>query len=259
MLTIEEINAAIKELRKDGQSVKKVSDGYHTFGDYTDMRNEYLIALCNAYPEISWKTKKHFDEENDPMFNGDFLAGINTPAGQISQHLKLKFWELLKVPEIERGPKYDGYTEEDVKERLHSLGKENYNQEACLNNNSKAVDNISSRITEDDIKQVDTELAAARRVFNSTDFKNLDEKLTWIRTFFKSYVPLLEKEFLTPEEREECIPLPIEIRIKYYEHFPEQGLNQDLWLEDLEDKASEWGNKIQQYNLSFRQMFRHND
>ena len=53
MLTIEEINAAIKELRKDGQSVKKVSDGYHTFGDYTDMRNEYLIALCNAYPEIS--------------------------------------------------------------------------------------------------------------------------------------------------------------------------------------------------------------
>ena len=68
MKTIEQINEDILELRHSGQSVKKVSDGYHTFGDYTDMRNVYFIALCNAYPDISWKSKKHFDEENDPMY-----------------------------------------------------------------------------------------------------------------------------------------------------------------------------------------------
>ena len=123
MRTIEQINEDIMELRKNGQSVKNVSDGYHTFADYADMRNVYFIALCNSYPELSWKSKKHYDEENDPMFNGDFIAGIFTPEGPITQHLKLKFWDELNVQEIKNAPKYDGYTEEDVKTRIKSLGR----------------------------------------------------------------------------------------------------------------------------------------
>lgn len=121
MRTTEEINADIIELRKSGQSVKNVSDGYHTFGDYADMRNIYFIALCNAYSDLSWKSKNHFDEEHDPMFDGDFIAGIFTPDGPITQHLKLKFWDDLNVQEIERAPQYDGYTEEDVIVRIKSL------------------------------------------------------------------------------------------------------------------------------------------
>ena len=128
MKTIEEINQNIIELRRNGQSVKKISDGYHTFGDYIDMRNIYFIALCNAYPELSWKSKKHFDEENDPMFEGDFIAGIFTPDGPITQHLKLKFCDELSVQEIERAPQYDGYTEEDVKIRIKSLNGGNVHE-----------------------------------------------------------------------------------------------------------------------------------
>ncbi len=32
--------------------------------------------ICNLLPEISWKSKKHFDEENDPMFNDSFIVGM---------------------------------------------------------------------------------------------------------------------------------------------------------------------------------------
>ncbi len=121
--SVQDINDDILKLRKSGQSVKKVSDGYHTFEDYTDDRNLYFMALCEAYFDISWKSRKHFDEENDPMFNGDFIAGINTPTGVITQHIKMKYWDELNITEIGHAPKYDGYTEEDVKERIKSLSK----------------------------------------------------------------------------------------------------------------------------------------
>ncbi len=121
MKTIDEINEDILKLRENNQSVKEISDGFHTFGEYIDMRNAYFIALCNAYRESSWKSKKHYDEENDPMFDGDFIAGIYTPDGLITQHLKLKYWDDLYVPEIERAPQYDGYTQEDVKAHIKSL------------------------------------------------------------------------------------------------------------------------------------------
>ena len=120
---VEDINNEIKVLRSQGKSVKKISDGYHTFEDYTDDRNLYFMALCEAYYDISWKSRKHFDEENDPMFDGDFIAGINTPSGVITQHIKMKYWDELNVREIDNSPKYDGYTREDVRERVKSLVK----------------------------------------------------------------------------------------------------------------------------------------
>ena len=128
MKTIDEINEDILKLRDNNQSVKEISDGFHTFGEYIDMRNAYFIALCNAYRESSWKSKKHYDEENDPMFEGDFIAGIYTPDGLITQHLKLKYWDDLCVQEIERAPQYDGYTQEDVKARIKSLNGGNINE-----------------------------------------------------------------------------------------------------------------------------------
>ena len=128
MKTIDEINEDILKLRDNNQSVKEISDGFHTFGEYIDMRNAYFIALCNAYRESSWKSKKHYDEENDPMFDGDFIAGIYTPDGLITQHLKLKYWDDLSIQEIERAPQYDGYTKEDVKTRIKSLNGGNINE-----------------------------------------------------------------------------------------------------------------------------------
>lgn len=129
MKAIEDINEEIAKLRLNGQRVKNISDGRHTFGDYIEMRNTYFVALCNAYSNISWKSKRHFDEENNPMYNGDFIAGIMTPVGPIAQHLKLKYWDDLNVREIDRAPQYNGYNEDDIKKRFKSLSKGNDNYE----------------------------------------------------------------------------------------------------------------------------------
>lgn len=59
------------------------------------------------------------------MYEGDFIAGINTPEGVATYHIKLKYWDLFDIPEIDRAPKYDNYTFEDVMNRILSLTKNN--------------------------------------------------------------------------------------------------------------------------------------
>ena len=79
--------------------------------------------MCNLFPDISWKSRKQYDEENDPMFSGDFIAGINTPEGIATYHIKLQYWDLFNVPELERAPRYDNYSNEEVLKRILSLNK----------------------------------------------------------------------------------------------------------------------------------------
>ena len=57
------------------------------------------------------------------MFNGDFIAGINTPEGIATYHIKLKYWDLFDIPEIDRAPKYDNYTPDEVMSRILSLSR----------------------------------------------------------------------------------------------------------------------------------------
>ena len=101
MKTVEEINDEIRELKESGQSVKGISDTHHTFKQCYDIRDTYFKALCHAYPYLAWKSKKHFDEKNDPIsnFNGCFIVGINTPQGTISRHVKLEHWDEFEVQE----------------------------------------------------------------------------------------------------------------------------------------------------------------
>lgn len=124
MSTIDELNKLIKQYNKDGIiSSKDISDGHHTFRELYKQRLILFCTICNTFPNLSWKSRKHFDEENDPMFDGDFIAGINTPDGIASYHIKLEYWELFEIPEIERAPKYDSYTPDDVMQRILSLSK----------------------------------------------------------------------------------------------------------------------------------------
>ena len=131
MSKIDDINSLIIENKLSGEiSTKEISDGHHTFGELYRHRVALFCTLCNLLPEISWKSKKHFDEENDPMFNDSFIAGSNTPEGIAAYHVKLKYWEMFDVPELERAPSYDSYCNEDVIDRVLSLNKsllsENY-------------------------------------------------------------------------------------------------------------------------------------
>ncbi len=124
MNKILEINELIRNYNKDGIiSSKDISDGHHTFRELYKQRMTMFCTLCNCFPDLSWKSRKHFDEENDPMFNGCFIAGINTPEGIASYHIKLEYWDLFEIPEIDRAPKYDNYTPEDVMGRIFSLSK----------------------------------------------------------------------------------------------------------------------------------------
>lgn len=122
----ENINGIISEM-KDAEilDTKKVSDKWHTFGDLYMQRLYLFCIICNQNKEIAWKSKKHFDEQNDPMFDGDFIVGLNTPEGLASYHFKMGFWEIFNIPEIPNAPKYDGYSPLQALERLRSLIKDN--------------------------------------------------------------------------------------------------------------------------------------
>ena len=98
MSKLKEINDLIIDSKLSGEiSTKEISDGHHTFGELYHHRIILFCTLCNLFPDISWKSRKHFDEENDPMFEGDFIAGINTPDGIASYHIKLKYWDLFHI------------------------------------------------------------------------------------------------------------------------------------------------------------------
>ena len=116
------INKTILEA-KDKQliSTKEISDGYHTFGDLYTHRIVLFSVICNSYPKLSWKSRKHFDEDTDPMFNGCFIAGITTPLGDAIYHIKLEYWDDFKVTELDRAPRYDEHKSDVDLIRLKSL------------------------------------------------------------------------------------------------------------------------------------------
>lgn len=122
MSKTEEINNMIKENKQLRViSTKDIGDGYHTFDELYEQKIVLFSVICNSYPKLSWKSKKHFDEENDPMFNGCFIVGINTPKGVATYHFKLKYWNEFDIPELECAPKYDGYSSDEVLTRIKSL------------------------------------------------------------------------------------------------------------------------------------------
>ena len=57
-----------------------------------------ILNLGKNKEDLSF-VKKHFEEETDPMFNGDFIAGINTPQGPATYHIKLEYWDLFNIIE----------------------------------------------------------------------------------------------------------------------------------------------------------------
>ena len=142
---VENLNAIIVELKDEKIiSTKNISDKWHTFEDLYNHRMAFNIALCNMlrkrngleealYNEFPssvtpyephtycYKSKRHHDNENDPMFEGSFIVVIESPNGQISYHYKLAEWDKFKIEEREEANKYDGHTPEDTIKRLISL------------------------------------------------------------------------------------------------------------------------------------------
>lgn len=93
--------------------------------NYMSIELYYFVHYVIYFQIFLGNLKKHYDEENDPMFENSFIAGINTPDGVVTYHIKLEYWELFDIPEIERAPKYDNYSSNDVLKRIKSLTKKN--------------------------------------------------------------------------------------------------------------------------------------
>lgn len=118
-LSVNNLNELIKALKNSGLlSPKKIEDKYYSIGDLYSHRLALFRLLCYVYKDRAWKTRKHRD---DTMFNDSFMVGIETNMGMATYHFKIDNYDLFDVKEIEIGPAYDGYTPDDVLNRLLSL------------------------------------------------------------------------------------------------------------------------------------------
>lgn len=93
-----------------------ISDGHHTFTELYQHRHALFCVVVREYS--GWKSKLHDD---GTMYDGWFLAGCETPTGTISYHLPLAWWDRCDVVERERAEKWDGYSPNNVIERLGTL------------------------------------------------------------------------------------------------------------------------------------------
>src|SRR5699024_9062535 len=94
------------------------SYGYHTFDELYEHRTVLFSVICNSHTDLAWKSRHHHD---GTMFDDMFMVGIKTPSGQCTYHCENQYWDLFRVPELERAPEFDGHTPEDVLQRIQSL------------------------------------------------------------------------------------------------------------------------------------------
>lgn len=109
-------------LKVPPEGIGEVSDGYHTFNELYHHRAILFATLCHSNRDHAWKTLKHVD---GTMFEGMFVVGMSLPTGEVSYHFDVDpYWDLFDVPELPQVPFFDGYTSEDVLERLYNFGLE---------------------------------------------------------------------------------------------------------------------------------------
>ena len=104
-----------------GEGIGEFSDGYHTFDELYHHRAILFSVICNTYPELAWKSKQHHDPAQ-PMYDGMFIVGIQTPEGQATYHYDVEpYWDMFRVKELETAPEWDGHTPDEAIHRIATL------------------------------------------------------------------------------------------------------------------------------------------
>ena len=96
-------------------------DGYHTFDELYEHRILLFIELCRRMNGVVWCSVLHSDGSK---YEDWFILGIHKGEGfQITYHLPSRYWdEVCDFAEVlEKAPKYDGHTSDDIIKRLSSL------------------------------------------------------------------------------------------------------------------------------------------
>lgn len=114
----------------DGDSVRKIKDGYHTFEELYDFRMMYNSLLFNEWAMRGLydvhKSLRHNDGEKC-FNNGWFVVVAMLPTGQITNHYKLEDWDRFNLPEYHIAKyEFDGHTPKDVLDRMGRLNALNF-------------------------------------------------------------------------------------------------------------------------------------
>lgn len=122
--TASSVEEAINKFTKDGvMDAGQVSDGWHTFDELYEFRKLYNAALFNEWAfhgeNSVHKSRKHHDG-TIPFGDSDwFIVCAKLPTGLISNHYRMKDWDLFKIPDYGRALfEYDGHTAQDVAKRI---------------------------------------------------------------------------------------------------------------------------------------------
>lgn len=109
--------ADVVEIPEGG--IGNLSDGYHTFNELYHHRAILFSVICNSMPDKAWKSKLH---DTGDMYDGMFIVGIETPEGQATYHYDIEpYWDMFKVKELEKAPKWDGHTPQVAIDRISKL------------------------------------------------------------------------------------------------------------------------------------------
>ena len=109
--------ADVVEIPEGG--IGNLSDGYHTFNELYHHRAILFSVICNSIPNKAWKSKLH---DTGDMYEGMFIVGIETPEGQATYHYDIDpYWDMFKVKELEKAPKWDGHTPQEAIERIAKI------------------------------------------------------------------------------------------------------------------------------------------
>ena len=104
---IAEVQTQIDRLTDKGG----LSDGDHTFNELYYHRMKLFSIICNTYNDVAWKSKLHDD---GTMYDNYFIVGVTTPRGDFSYHYHLDHWDEFNVKELDKAPKWDGHTSDDI-------------------------------------------------------------------------------------------------------------------------------------------------
>lgn len=102
-------------------------DEYHTMKElyhYRMLYNAMAFKFMKSHFPIV-KSKNHSD--GTPCFDGEyFIVVAILPTGQVSNHYKLKYWDLFDISEVNLPPEYDGHTPEIAAQRMEDFLDSNY-------------------------------------------------------------------------------------------------------------------------------------